>query len=75
MEALKLDVTGACYTVYPDCPIFDFRNANFGLIFALIAFNTYVCRPLGLNGVGHKTLAGIILSTFCFFLLMFVLFH
>lgn len=64
MEALRLDSSGACYAVLPDCPIFDYRNPNFYLFFAMATFGKTVGRALSLRSYCFKD----------FFIFIFVMF-
>lgn len=57
MEALKLDKAGACYVVFPDCPLLDFPNVNFPLMAAMIAFGQLICSPLRIKAFGLHELA------------------
>jgi hypothetical protein len=67
MEVLKLDQTGACYVVYPDIPMLDFPNPNFGLLFSMIAFGKYIASPLGIKAFGVKSFAIFCLLAFLLF--------
>ena len=53
-EALRLDATGACYPVIPDCPIFDYKNPNFYLLFAIIGLGRIICQPLAFRSYGVR---------------------
>jgi len=55
-EALRLDSTGACYAVIPDCPIFDYRNPNFVLLFAMTTFGQTIGRALSLRSYCFREL-------------------
>lgn len=52
MEALQLNVSGACYAVFPDCPIFDHPNPNIYLLFVKKFFGKNICRYLGMKTFG-----------------------
>ena len=74
IEALKLDVTGACYIVFPDCPMFNFHNLNVFLIAVLIAINGYICKPLGISAaVTYPDLFKGIFYVVCTLLILFIL--
>ena len=49
LEALRLDKSGACYLIFPDCPLIDFPEVNFVWAFSMIAFGRFIARPLRLR--------------------------
>ena len=53
-KSLEVDQTGACYVVFPDCPPFQFPDANMGLMFGMIAFGHKLAAPLGLETFNVK---------------------
>lgn len=52
VEALKLDKSGACYTVFPDAPMVDYPNPNFYLIFPMLFAGRKILKPLGFKSFG-----------------------
>ena len=46
MKALECDKSGACYIIFPDCPILEFPELNFFWAFAMIFFGRLVAKPL-----------------------------
>ena len=54
MEVLKQDKSGACYVIFPDCPLIDFPNVNYFWVFSMIAFGQNIARPLRLNIFGMR---------------------
>ena len=54
VEALKLDRSGACYSVFPDCPMVDFPNVNFYILFPMIMYGRKFLQPFGIKVFGLK---------------------
>ena len=66
-EGLRLDSSGACYAVIPDCPIFDYKNPNLFLLFGMATFGRVICHRLALRSYGVREL-------FIFFAMILFLF-
>ena len=49
MVALKCDVNGACYGVFPDCPLMDLPNPNTVVFYAYALLGQSVGHRLGLE--------------------------
>ena len=69
MQCLKLDKSGACYVVFPDCPLIDFPNVSYFWVFAMISFGQNILQPLNLKSFGMSTFI-----IFCILVCMFVYF-
>lgn len=50
--ALKRDVNGACYGVFPDCPLMDFPNSNTPLFYAYALLGQKLFQRMGLEVIG-----------------------
>ena len=68
VEALKLDKSGACYTVFPDCPMVDYPNPNFQILFSMLIFGRKILQPLGIKSFGMREFL-----LFCAFFTLLVL--
>ena len=60
-HSLKLDRNGACYIVYPDCPIFCAPNATPGCFKAMIAVGQHIAGPLGIEDFTFKHVIALVL--------------
>ena len=69
MQCLKLDKSGACYVVFPDCPLIDFPNVGYFWVFAMISFGQNILQPLNLKSFGMSTFI-----IFCILVCIFVYF-
>ena len=72
--SLKIDQTGACYVVFPDCPPFPMPNPNMPTLGAMIAFGKYFGGPLSLetfNGK-HVILAAVLILLFLYMVLCII---
>ena len=70
MVALEKDVNGACYGVFPNCPLMDIPNANAPLFYAYVIFGRTIGRTLGMDVIGPRHLALVLIFVMC--LLIFV---
>lgn len=69
MVALERDVNGACYGVFPECPLMDLPNANGPIFYAYAFLGQTVGQKLGLDVIGPKHLA-ITLALLLLFLIL-----
>ena len=62
MVALKRDLNGACYGVFPDCPLMDIPNSNTAIFFAYAVLGQYVGQKFGLEVITpfHLTVVAIL---------------
>jgi len=45
MKALELDKSGACYIIFPECPLLEFPELNFFWAFAMIFLDELLPSP------------------------------
>ena len=50
-----MDKNGACYIVFPDCPLVDFPNVNYPLGMVLIGFGKLISKIFDMKSVGLPT--------------------
>ena len=74
-HSLKLDINGACYAVYPDCPVFRVPNMTPKFAIAMIGFGQQVAAPLGIEDFTLKHLFALALVVLAFvYLLLTIIF-
>jgi len=72
--SLKIDQTGECYVVFPDCPPFQVPNTNMTTLGAMIGFGTMLGGPLSLetfNGK-HVAIAAVLILLICYMVLCII---
>ena len=69
MVSLKRDVNGACYGVFPSCPLMDLPNGNVALFYAYGILGRTIGNRLNLEVIGPIHLAAALMV-----ILMFVIF-
>jgi len=73
--SLKLDKTGACYVVYPDCPPFAIPSTNMAVLGASIGFGHYLGAPMGFETFnGTHVIIAIALILLCVYMALCIIF-
>ena len=57
MVALRRDVNGSCYGVFPDCPLMDIPNSNTPIFYAYAILGQSIGHKLGLEVITPLHLA------------------
>ena len=73
-HSLKLDINGACYVVYPDCPVFRAPDATPLSIGAMVGFGQHIAGPLNIEDFSfkHVTIFAVMLMLLAYFLIPMV---
>ena len=64
MLALRKDVNGACYGVFPDCPVMDLPNGNTPIFYGYAFLGQTLGKRLGLEVIGPIQLGVAVVAVF-----------